>query len=289
MGRLNNAAGLGMATVTPEQLLGAIQCHRSTVQFPMFGYVTVQKEWQIPSRIIQQHLIYLFVDGECAGRVDGMPIHLVAGNFMWLSPGVTHEFSIPAGASPFTLFFFKVQIVRRACDCMRVKDNVLVVRNAWRLKPHVEELLEELQMPEPFGKIRVRCLLTLALSAALSSRGIPITGPVLNQAQRHRLLQYIQEQISGRPTPTDLARVLDLSPDYFARTFQRSFGVSPRRWLVLERIRRAAIMLSESNLSVSQIAYSLGYSDIYLFSRQFKGTLGRSPNSYRSHSAVKSA
>lgn len=285
---MNNAAGLGLVTVKPEQLLGAIQCPPCSVEFPIFGYVTVQKEWRIPSRIIGQHLAYFFVDGECTGRVDGTPIHLSAGSFMWLSPGVTHEFSIPLGAPVFTLFFFKVLIARKGKKCLRLKEDILLVRSAWRLQPYIEELIEELQMPQPFSERRTRCLLTLTLSAALGNRGNPVSGAVLSQVQRRRLMQYAQDRISQRPTPADLARMLGLSPDYFARTFHRSFGISPRRWLVLERVRRAAIMLSESDLSVSQVAYSLGYSDVYLFSRQFKMALGRSPNSYRSHSPVKS-
>jgi AraC-like DNA-binding protein len=65
--------------------------------------------------------------------------------------------------------------------------------------------------------------------------------------------------------------------------FRRSFGVSPRRWLMQERIRLAARRLCDSTMSVSAIAQDFGYADVYPFSRQFKDVMGQSPLAYRRH------
>jgi AraC-like DNA-binding protein len=106
--------------------------------------------------------------------------------------------------------------------------------------------------------------------------------PLLDESARRRLVEYAGARVRERPTPTDLAAVLRLSPDYFSRIFRRTFGVSPRKWLVRERVGQAAVRLLDApELTISEVAYEFGYEDIFLFSRQFKAVTGRSPSSYR--------
>lgn len=51
--------------------------------------------------------------------------------------------------------------------------------------------------------------------------------------------------------------------------------------MILARIQRAKYLLANSSLSVGQIAESLGYADIFPFSRQFKKKTGQSPRGFR--------
>jgi AraC-like DNA-binding protein len=94
-------------------------------------------------------------------------------------------------------------------------------------------------------------------------------------------MSYAEQHIAHRPTAPDLASTLDLTTYYFTRVFRRTFGRSPRAWLMRERMRRAADELVETSRSIKSVAYSLGYADLYLFSRQFRAAMGKSPRSYR--------
>jgi AraC-like DNA-binding protein len=60
--------------------------------------------------------------------------------------------------------------------------------------------------------------------------------------------------------------------------------VAPKTWLVRRRIHHAALRLDESDDPVSVVASDLGYPDLFLFSRQFKMVMGRSPRHYRARS-----
>jgi AraC family transcriptional regulator len=107
-------------------------------------------------------------------------------------------------------------------------------------------------------------------------------GPVgLSSAQCGKIAAYVEDHISERLSPADVARVVGLSSDYFTRVFRRTFGVPPRAWLLQRRIRHAANQLADTSLSVSELAYRLGYDDPCLFSRQFKSVMGASPRSFR--------
>jgi len=79
----------------------------------------------------------------------------------------------------------------------------------------------------------------------------------------------------------DLAERAGYSVDHFSRVFRDRMGQSPRDFQINARIDRARQLLSESSLTVSQIADALGYRDVYFFSRQFKQRTGRSPTDHR--------
>jgi YesN/AraC family two-component response regulator len=58
-----------------------------------------------------------------------------------------------------------------------------------------------------------------------------------------------------------------------------------KTFLARARVERACQLLAESTMNVSQIAETMGYSDIYFFSKQFKQFVGESPLRYRNRSA----
>jgi AraC-like DNA-binding protein len=86
----------------------------------------------------------------------------------------------------------------------------------------------------------------------------------------------------ANPFPiANLALALSLNPDYFSRQFKKTFGVPPQEWIKRERIHQAATHLLETSTPIKLIALSLGYDDLYFFSRQFKSVTGKSPRHYR--------
>lgn len=153
----------------------------------------------------------------------------------------------------------------------------------------MERIVDEVSDPGREHPARMRGLIACLLSEiARATEGDTDEKGLFSPAQRAHIRRVIAE--SNRATPADLARALELSPDYFSRSFRRTFGLSPRRFLVEERLRLAALRLLESPRNVSQIALELGYADVFLFSRQFKAHFGHSPTAYRAqHEAVERA
>lgn len=74
---------------------------------------------------------------------------------------------------------------------------------------------------------------------------------------------------------------LGLSRSHFDREFTRQVGMPPNQFLVNCKMIQARRFLESSSLRVGEIAETLGYKDIYFFSRQFKQFTGLSPKHYR--------
>lgn len=80
---------------------------------------------------------------------------------------------------------------------------------------------------------------------------------------------------------TAMARQCGLSVPHFNRLWRAARGMAPGQYIIRQRIRRAAELLRESDLSIQQIADTLGYRDVFFFHRQFRRFAGVTPRAAR--------
>src|SRR5262245_37477600 len=79
-----------------------------------------------------------------------------------------------------------------------------------------------------------------------------------------------------------LARVSGVSEAHFARSFKEAFGLPPHRYLLTRRIERAVALLRDTDLSITEIAFSTGWGSLGTFGRIFHDITGESPSAIRS-------
>jgi AraC-like DNA-binding protein len=79
----------------------------------------------------------------------------------------------------------------------------------------------------------------------------------------------------------EIARLLDLSPEYFTRIFKREIKMSPLQYFLRLKIEGAAGLLISTNKRVSEIARRFGFESQFQFSRVFKRYTSLSPLEYR--------
>src|SRR5215831_5540783 len=82
------------------------------------------------------------------------------------------------------------------------------------------------------------------------------------------------------PVPR-LARVSGVSAAHFARSFKEAFGVPPHRYLLTRRIERAAALLRDTDLPITEIAFQTGWDSLGTFGRTFRDVTGESPGELR--------
>lgn len=93
--------------------------------------------------------------------------------------------------------------------------------------------------------------------------------------------QFIEANLQRRVRLEELANVAHLSVSRFSELFRTHYGVSPMHYLQEFRMRRAALLLADSNLAVHQVAAMVGYDDPLHFSKQFRKHYGSSPKAFR--------
>ncbi|SCK51582.1 Transcriptional regulator containing an amidase domain and an AraC-type DNA-binding HTH domain [Variovorax sp. HW608] len=78
-----------------------------------------------------------------------------------------------------------------------------------------------------------------------------------------------------------LAEVSGVSEAHFARSFKQAFGTPPHRYLLTRRIERATALLRDTDLSITDIAFTTGWSSLGTFGRTFRDITGESPSAVR--------
>lgn len=101
-----------------------------------------------------------------------------------------------------------------------------------------------------------------------------------HQRKLQPAMDYILHNYTHPLSNEDLAAQVGLSTSYFRKLFSEVYGTTPLSYLQRLRIQKAKEMLLSNTGSISEIAYSLGYHNIYDFSRAFKRAAGCSPTHY---------
>jgi AraC-like DNA-binding protein len=99
-----------------------------------------------------------------------------------------------------------------------------------------------------------------------------------------KAVAYIETHFDQELLVEDIAREAGLSAGYLTRQFKQSLGSSPSEYARNFRMAKAAELLREEELNIADIAEKLGFSDIALFSRQFRQVTGVSPTGFRKNS-----
>ena len=78
-----------------------------------------------------------------------------------------------------------------------------------------------------------------------------------------------------------VAAVAHLSEAHFIRSFRATFGETPHRYLQRRRVERSMFLLRETDRSVTDICFDVGFTSLGTFSRTFREILGETPTDYR--------
>ncbi|MDK2808640.1 MAG: two-component system, response regulator YesN [Clostridiales bacterium] len=96
-----------------------------------------------------------------------------------------------------------------------------------------------------------------------------------------RAINYIREHYKEGITQEEVARKLEVTPEYLSTLFYREMEINYSTFLKQFRISHAKRLLKGTNLRIYEIAKEVGYNDPKYFIRVFKEVQGQSPKEYR--------
>ncbi len=97
----------------------------------------------------------------------------------------------------------------------------------------------------------------------------------------YRARELIDKHYSQPLDLEALARTANFSRHHFLRAFRRVFHATPHEYLTHKRIERAKELLAESEFTVTEICFEVGFESLGSFSTLFHNLVGWSPSIYR--------
>lgn len=101
------------------------------------------------------------------------------------------------------------------------------------------------------------------------------------QLMLEEAIGYITQNYHKPMTLAQLADAVNASPSWLYRSFIRYMQISPMRYLCEYRIEQSLILLSDKSMSISSIAYAVGFHDPFYYSKVFKTIKKCSPTTFR--------
>jgi len=186
-----------------------------------------------------------------------------------LAPHVLREVVETTGRDPSRL-----QIFNR----FQVRDAPLE-HLAWALQA-------EMHRGFPCGRVFLEGM-AVAVAAQVvhrhSSLGVAASAPrgTMPLRKLRQVLSYIEDQLSTDPSLQEIARVSGLSISHCKALFRRSMGLPVHQYVIRRRVERAALLLRDGRLPISQVALETGFSHQSHLARHMHRVLGVSPGVLR--------
>lgn len=91
---------------------------------------------------------------------------------------------------------------------------------------------------------------------------------------------YLEHHYTEDISLEDVAEQVNISPQYFSKLIKKNTGFNFIDWLSMLRVKKAKELLTNSNLTVKEVCFMVGYKDPNYFSRIFKKRIGITPSEY---------
>ncbi len=150
----------------------------------------------------------------------------------------------------------------------------------------IHQIFETMQQKSAGYELASIGLIWQLFGQLLQEHAYTVTDPAIRRNEKSTeqiksVLNYIRKNFASPLTLSELAAVLNMSPEHFCRLFHSIIGKSPIDYVNYYRIECACELLCTSCKSITDVAYSCGFNDLSYFNRMFKKYKKATPGCYR--------
>ncbi len=244
---------------------------------------------------------FVFIDrGFSTHYYNHMTTLLTPGDVFGMRPGDVHGYIYPNDTILYNCIF-RPEVLTAELEALSMLSgvgNILDLRQpaVWQrihLDPIsrkeavgiLEAMKGEGEVRTPGWELKLKSLLISFLvlfSRAYNTRYIEEETSGYKYVQyMYKALAHIESHYTEGIFVEEIAQHIGLSTDYFSRMFKQFTGLTPVEYIKNVRLAKAAELLRQPGMTVSQTALAVGFEDPGYFARQFKHMLGLSPSQYQ--------
>lgn len=232
------------------------------------------------------HIFIYCIEGKGVLEKQGDgPFDILPGTLVIIPAGIPHRYWA-SEEDPWSIYWFhlKGDHVEELCRHYGLEGDLLQMPRAF-----VSEFIARLDQTLAILTDRPYSLTSHIYVSQTLRWIISGLGQELLRSQQDRkrelhlenAIRYMEEHIAASIRLPDLAGYTGISKQHLIYLFNKETGFSPIDYFLRMKMQHAANMLDLTDLTVKEIAASIGMGDPYYFSRIFKKLMGHAPTDYR--------
>lgn len=250
--------------------------------------VKVSSSWKIEKRYIRDYHLLFVRGGRGSYCLNGHDVELKRGQIVFVGGGAYYsgeqDISDPLSIIPLRFGFYANDSVEQLEPLTDSLYYTYTSLNADQLEFLFLEICRLYNHEKsPFIESNISSLLHTLLCRTLYEA-------VRESDYKPNGLERVREWLRTHPLDRSkidiLAKKAGISRKYFTTLFKRHYGISPKNYQLCQRLNYAKYLLQESDYSIKEIALQLGYTDQYIFSKQFKSIIGCPPSKIRNKDSL---
>ncbi|MBQ8440052.1 MAG: helix-turn-helix domain-containing protein, partial [Clostridia bacterium] len=258
-------------------------------------------EWNVMIFVLSGEFTYTFQDNQCVKLTSGMHLLIPAGTPYTATVGEDCDYYYVHFRCflPLTTVSEQevVQSLKEDMDLQKrarnqdydipPRDALYIADTAWHgeriqsLQYRISRCAEFRQGTSPLDRMRLLNAFFKVLISLASTTGEQLLDTKHLSPTLIKITRYIEENYTSQITLQSLATRFGLSKQYIMRLFREQFGMTVTRYINDVKLRKSLELLTFHSLSISEVAYAVGFSSLYYFDRIFKKTYALTPSEYQ--------
>ncbi len=228
------------------------------------------------------HILYI-VEGTGYATIGGEKYKMSAGNVLIFHPWQLRDYGLHRNKASRSYY---IHFNGGACEELMKRlgldgGSILNVGISLTLTRLLDDLINEFRLKNEHYEYMCHSYLLAILTLISRKCSDP---PRISSETKKRIIEicrYIYENCGSIGAVGELANMTHLSESRFSHLFSKTVGVSPQSYLLRAKIDMSKELLANTDISVGQIAASVGFKDQNYFSRAFRRFVSMSPTEYR--------
>lgn len=239
----------------------------------IYYYQTNRKFWKNEGRF-KTYIIAYQLSGQYDHKFSSAALSVKKDTLVFIPKASPYSVRcVESGKSICISFFGEFDLPPTVCDCTKNPE----IKNLFLKALSYQNLHSNINCCE--AAAIVYSLIAFLFKSTQGEYIAHGTRSIIENAHAYMTEQYTDTSLKIE----DVAKQFDMSTKYFRSLFKKRYNTTPTQYLISLRLQTAVKLLTESNLSISQIATLSGFSDVYYFSKLFKSRFAVSPKDYRNY------
>jgi AraC-like DNA-binding protein len=234
-------------------------------------------------RVLREYQLNYITNGEGILETKDGNFRIEEGSVIILYPGVWHRYRPLKKGWREHYVGFNGEFADRMFENEFFSDGKPIIKIGFNeeLLRHFNEIRQLVKSEKPGYQQICSGLVVCILSSIMSIK----KNETFNGKEIERIIQkscmIIRDNLASNLNMEKLADDLNIGYSNFRKMFKNYTGISPAQYHLSLRIQQAKDLLNNTDLSIKEITYQLGFNSIDYFSRVFKSKTGKTPTDYK--------